>query len=85
MVCGTYVEEVQLIGLDTDAVREEQNVALLPRYIFGGEFVTSSGGRHCEYAEWIYRKEVSRGKEPWREKLNYVGSEQLRGGLEPRI
>lgn len=61
MACCTYVEEVQLIGLDTDAVREEQNIALLPRYIFGGEFVTSSRGRHCEYAERLYRKKYPEG------------------------
>lgn len=48
MSLGAYVEEVQLVGLDADAVGEQEDVALLPGNFLGREFVASSGGRHVE-------------------------------------
>lgn len=37
---------MQLIGFATDAVGEQQDIALLPRNVLGREFVTRSGCRH---------------------------------------
>lgn len=51
-----YIEKVQLIGFDADAVGEKQNIALQPGHVLGREFVTSSGGSHCEYTDVIYKE-----------------------------
>lgn len=48
MGLGAYIEEVQLVGLDADAVGEQKDVAFLPGDLLGGKFMASSGGRHTE-------------------------------------
>jgi hypothetical protein len=44
---GAYVEEVQLVGLDADAVGEQEDVALLPGNFLGRGIRGQLRGQTC--------------------------------------
>lgn len=76
MYCRIYIEEVQLIRLDTDAVGEKQNIALLPRHLLGRELVTSSGGSHCDYTEATDIRRFKSAKDRYVEKKRKRGERE---------
>lgn len=50
----TYIEKVQFICLAANAIREQQDIALLPGNLLGRKFMTSSRRRHRNgYQVWM--------------------------------